>query len=79
MVLSGDTLWIAGPPDLPDFNDAAASLAGRKGGLLSAVSASDGRQLIGLQLDSPPVFDGMAVANEKLYVALRDGQVICLQ
>jgi hypothetical protein len=51
---------------------------GRRGGLLQAVSAEDGKKLAESKLDSIPVFDGMAAAGGKLFLSLQDGRVICL-
>ena len=47
-------------------------------GLLMAVSASDGTELAQYQLDSPPVFDGLAAAYGRLFVSMEDGSLLCL-
>ena len=78
MVLAGQTLFIAGPPDVLDPNDPLAAFEGRKGGALWAVSPADGKKLAEYKLDSPPVFDGMIAANGRLYVSTRDGRVLCM-
>jgi len=78
MVVAGQTLLVAGPPDAVDADDPWAALDGRKGGLLRAISAADGRMLGELELDAPPVYDGMAAAGGRLYAALTDGSVVCL-
>jgi len=31
------------------------------------------------KLDSPPVFDGMTAANERLYISTRDGRLLCME
>jgi len=93
MLVAGETLFIAGPPDVVDeeevyrgLNDAeirakleeqVAALEGEKGALLWAVSTSDGERLAEYQLESNPVFDGMAAANGRLYLATGDGKVLC--
>ena len=93
MVKAGDTLFVAGPPDLVDEPMAlaafsqeatqkllarqAAALDGAEGAALWAVSAADGTKRAELKLDSPPVFDGMAAANERLFLATQDGKVLC--
>ena len=93
MVLANKTLFIAGPPDVVDEeeafynpNDAGVlakldkqsdALEGQNGALLLVVSASDGKKLAEYKLDSPPVFDGMAVANSRLYLATKDGRILC--
>ncbi len=95
MVLAGDTLFIAGPPDLLDEEKAwkkiddesgASAVAaqwnalnGERGSRLWAVSAKDGTTLADVAVESVPVYDGMAAANGRLYLALRDGTVICLE
>jgi len=94
MVLADTTLFIAGPPDVVDeeqafdsFNDAAtqaklgeqsAAIEGQSGALLWAVSASDGKKLAEYNLQSPPVWDGMAAANGRLYMSTTDGKVLCM-
>jgi outer membrane protein assembly factor BamB len=93
MVLAGGTLFIAGPPDLLDEEQAAraigdkdvqarlveqaASIAGKRGALLRAVSAKDGSQLAEHELDVPPVFDGMIAAHGALLWTTVDGHVVC--
>ena len=54
-------------------------LEGKKGAALVAVSAADGTTLAEYDLDAPPVFDGMAAAGGKLYLALINGTVICMR
>ncbi|MEA3366491.1 MAG: PQQ-binding-like beta-propeller repeat protein [Planctomycetota bacterium] len=93
MVLAGRTLFIAGPPDLVDeqraqsrladatmqkqLADQNAALRGKKGGLLWSVSADGGQTLAERRLAAPPVFDGMAAARGRLYLATTDGKVLC--
>jgi len=94
MVLADETLFIAGPPDVIDEDqafkqihapetkarlaDQVAAYEGKKGALLCAVSATNGEKLAELELDAPPVFDGMAAAAGRLYLATTDGEVLCL-
>jgi len=93
MVLAGRTLFVAGPPDLldeeaaiarrfdPDVQkqlaDQDAAFLGKRGALLWAVSAADGKRLCELKLASPPVWDGLAAANGRVYLATTDGKVTC--
>ena len=95
LVLAGPTLFVAGPPHLIDeeqafrqiedakvqrtLADQAAALAGRKGAILMAVSAGDGRALARYDLDSPPVFDGMIAAGGRLYLATTQGDLMCFR
>ena len=94
MVLSKNALFVAGPPDVLDEDEADKrlgtpeiqaniaeqdeALAGRRGGLLWAVSPHDGSKLGELQLDAPPAWDGMAAAGQRLYLTTVDGKVLCL-
>ncbi|MCK5270375.1 MAG: hypothetical protein KAJ46_06305, partial [Sedimentisphaerales bacterium] len=50
---------------------------GRKGALLWAVSASDGKKLNEYKLGALPVWDGMATAYGRLYLSLKNGRVQC--
>jgi outer membrane protein assembly factor BamB len=77
MVLAGDHLFLAGPSDVFKVHDPLAAIEGRSTGTLVVVSAADGKPLAEYQLDSPPVFDGMAAAGGRLYIATLDGKVLC--
>ena len=79
MALAGQTLLAAGSPDVIDPQDPLAALEGRKGASLWLVSADDGKKLAERPLDTLPVFDGMAVAHGRLYLAMQDGEVVCFQ
>lgn len=79
MALASDTLFLAGAPDIVDPDDALASFEGRNGARLCAFSATDGRKLSGLNIDTLPVWDGMAAAQGKLFLAMEDGSVRCFQ
>jgi outer membrane protein assembly factor BamB len=94
MVLADRTLFVAGPPDVVDEENIwgrtlepevqaklkaqSAALEGREGALLWAVSASDGKKLAEYKLESVPVWDGMAAANGRLYLSMRNGRVLCM-
>jgi len=47
--------------------------------VLRIYSGSDGAQLWECDLSSEPVFDGMAVAEGRLYVSTKDGKVTCFE
>jgi hypothetical protein len=76
MVLSDKTLFVAGPR--LDSEQLAESFNGDKGVVLQAVSTSDGRTLSELELNSIPVFDGLAAAGGQLFLATKDGKLTCL-
>jgi hypothetical protein len=48
-------------------------------GKLLACSIEDGRLLSEVPLPAAPTFDGMAVAQSRLYLTLADGSVLCLE
>lgn len=92
MVLADKDLIISGPPDLLDEtkpgrrSDPAVreklkaqidAFNGKKGGLVWVVSRTDGKKKAEYKLGSPPTFDGMALANGKLYFSAMDGSVVC--
>ena len=94
MVLADGTLFVAGPPDTLDEEQAfrgintaeiqaeldtyAAAFAGEKGAVLCVVSAASGEQISKHILDAPPVFDGLVAAGGRLYMASTDGSVLCM-
>ena len=92
MARAGDTLFVAGSPDIVDPNDPHGAWDGRKGGVLAVFAAADGKKLAEHKLPAPPVWDGMAATGSplaggeprpvagggRLYVATMDGRVTCL-
>jgi hypothetical protein len=78
MVLAGDTLFIAGPPDVVADEDPAGAFEGRRGADLWALSAATGETLREIQhLKVPPVYDGLIAAEGSLYLSAKDGRVHC--
>jgi len=77
MVLAGKHLFVAGPPDVVDADDPMASFEGRKGAVLRAYSAADGKKLAETTLQSPPVFDGLIAASGRLFMSTTDGNLVC--
>jgi len=78
MVLTAGCLFVAGPPDVVDPEDPLGAFEGRKGGLLYALDSDSGEQLAEHKLPFPPVFNGTAAANGRLYIAEEDGSITCL-
>jgi outer membrane protein assembly factor BamB/protein-L-isoaspartate O-methyltransferase len=77
MLVAGDRLVVAGPPDVVPEDDPHAAFEGRAGAVLQVRSARDGTCLASQKLDAPPVFDGLSAAHGRLYMATRDGKVLC--
>ena len=92
---SPGVLFLAGPEDVLDeeevFRDPRSEknrkllqqqndlLNSRRGGKLLAVSAKDGGRRQVLDLQSPPVWDGMAAAYGGLFMCCRDGSVAAFE
>jgi hypothetical protein len=76
MVLADEVLFVAGPHI--DEYDGQMDLGESTEAVLLAISASDGTELARYQLDSIPVFDGMAAAYGRLYVSMENGNLLCL-
>ena len=88
MVVAGDTVVVAGPPDLGrkvnegglSFANPAEALAafrGEKGALLQVRSIEDGRAIHEANLSARPVFDGMSSADGRVYISLENGALEC--
>lgn len=78
LVQSGEHLLIAVmPTDIPD-DDPHAAYEGRLGGAVLVCAERDGQVLAEFPLDSPAIWDGMAAANGRLYIATVQGSLVCL-
>jgi hypothetical protein len=78
MIKAGESLVIAGTPnEFPEDNFYRA-VEGGTGGVLAIASVADGTPRKMTRLEAPPVWDGMAAAKGRLYIATADGKVICL-
>jgi outer membrane protein assembly factor BamB len=93
MVLADKTLFIAGPPDVVDeeeaffaLDDAAvleklaeqsALLRGKEGAIMWAVNAETGKKLAEYKMESLPVWDGMIAADGKLFLTTMSGEIVC--
>ena len=53
------------------------ALEGKKGSLLWAVAADDGKKLSETKLDGLPAWDGLIAARGRLYLTMQDGTVRC--
>lgn len=74
MVKAGDILFVAGPASAEEiyFDDEDAP------SVLAAFDARDGQVLSQTNINSQPVFDGMAAAGGRVYISLINGEVVCL-
>jgi hypothetical protein len=78
LVRAADGLFVAGSPDVVDPDDPHGAWEGRKGGVLAAFDTAGGEKLAQVALDAPPVWDGMAATDGRLFIATMDGRVVCL-
>ncbi len=76
MVLADKVLFVAGSG--VDEYDGQIDLNENRKAMLMTLSASDGTEMARYQLDSMPVFDGMAAACGRLYVSMQDGSLLCM-
>ncbi|MEK6239601.1 MAG: PQQ-binding-like beta-propeller repeat protein, partial [Planctomycetales bacterium] len=90
MFATENALFVAGPPNLvkPEGTGEAAlrlrnpdqvrdAWDGKKGGVLWVASVENGSKLSEYKLKSPPVFDGMAAGNGRVFIATADGKIVC--
>jgi len=75
MAVTPDRLVLCGAPDVVDPADPLGAFEARKGGRLRLLSTADGSTGEEHKLDSPPVFNGVAVARGRLFVSLKNGKV----
>ncbi len=92
LVATKKAVFVAGPPDvikvagnsgnaalkLLNPEETVAAWQGKNGGILYAASTTDGEKLAQYELPAPTVFDGLAAANGRLYLALKDGSLVCM-
>ena len=88
MVLGADRIAVAGPTDVgqkdsdllafKNQGEALAGFRGEKGVSLRIVRTTDGMRMSEWKLSAMPVFDGMAAAKGRLYLAMKDGRLLCL-
>jgi hypothetical protein len=77
MLLAGDRLLTAGPPDAIDPQDPLGAFEGRLGGILDVYDAASGQRLAQQRLPSPPVFNGIAAARGRLLLVSENGDLAC--
>ena len=76
MVRAGDLLLLGGTADLKRAEDDLEAYEGRRGGFLHLLSVKDGKSVKEYKLDAPPVWNGMAVTGEGVFMTTTDGTVV---
>jgi len=79
MVVGQKHLAVAGPPAEIQADDPWANFEGRAGGQLQILDKETGEPVAQVKLSSPPVWNGMAAAGDRLYLSTRDGRLLCLE
>jgi len=79
LLASKSNLYLAGVLDKIGAQDPWGYLEGKKGGVLAVFSKADGSKVSELTLDAAPVFDGLAAAAGRLFLATTDGKVLCFK
>jgi hypothetical protein len=59
-----------------DADDPLAAFEGRKGGVLRILAKADGQLASEHRLAQPPVFNGAAAANGRLFLSLEEGTLM---
>lgn len=65
------------PAILKELKEQDEALDGKRGAKMWAVNVETGEQSAGLELTSPPVWDGITVAQGRVYVSTMDGKLQC--
>lgn len=79
MVNAPGALFAAGTPDIVDPDEPWAALSGKRGGRLLIISKKNGKILKGGRtLRAAPVLDGLAAAHKRLFVVMKNGDLICM-
>jgi len=68
LVLAGDQLIAAGPSPTKE----------KSAGTITFYSKKDAKVMGEIGISASPVFEGMAVAYKRVYIASQDGKIICL-
>jgi hypothetical protein len=78
MVKTRNKLCVAGIPDAQKIEKWSEAIEGKGEGLLSLFSSANGEKIVLYKIESPPVWNGMAIAGGSIYMSLTNGSVICL-
>jgi outer membrane protein assembly factor BamB len=78
MVVAENAFLVAGFANEVDPADPWANIEGRKGGTLWVLSKKDGKKRADYKLETLPVWNGMAVADGKIFISLKNGTLTCM-
>jgi len=77
MAATRNCLVVAGSPSGFDADDPLAKYEDRTQGVLMVIDKTNGKPILETPMDHPPVFDGVAAANGKLFVADVSNTISC--
>ncbi len=77
LALSQNIFFACGIPDVVPQTDPFAAFEGHLGAKLLLLSVEDGRILNEYSLSAAPVWDGMSLAYDNLFLSLKDGRLQC--
>jgi hypothetical protein len=77
LALTPTCILLAGPPHEIKPEDPHAIYENRAGGTLAVLSRATGQTTDKIELEYPPVFDGLSVAHGKIFLSDTEGNVIC--
>jgi len=77
MLKAGSTLYVAGSPDIRKKEDPWRFYEGRGHGALITLSRKTGKIINKYKLESAPVYHGLSAAHSRLFISLRNGEVVC--
>jgi hypothetical protein len=60
-----------------DIDEQEASLEGKRGALVKIINKSSGQVARDFTLDSAPVWDGVSVAQGRIFIVTADGKIRC--
>jgi hypothetical protein len=60
-----------------DLAEQDASLAGKRGAIVTIVNTGNGQVARDFTIDSPPVWDGVSVAQGRIFIVTADGKIRC--
>jgi outer membrane protein assembly factor BamB len=78
MSQAGNKLVLCGVPDKMPEDDPMAAFEGRLGARLVILDTRDGKTLGVFEMDEVPVFDGISIEGDRIYMAAADGNILCL-
>ncbi len=77
LTLTANNLFCGGVPASDDAKTFLKAIDDQLGGEIHILDRKTGKRRGSIRLPSAPMWDGMAAANECLYVSMRNGSIAC--